>query len=43
MQVKTNLKAGQIITVNIGELQQQNYSEVYQANVFQVSVGPSGG
>jgi|RhiMetdeSRZDD1v2_1073273.scaffolds.fasta_scaffold4170170_2 hypothetical protein len=40
MQVKTNLKAGQIITVNIGELSQSNSSTVEQANVFQISVQP---
>jgi len=38
MQVKTNVKAGQLITVNIGELSQYNSSTVEQANVFQVSV-----
>ena len=43
MKTKTNVKAGQLITVSIEHLQQNNYSEVYQANVFQVSVGPSGG
>jgi len=42
MQVKTNLKAGQVITVNIGQLYQNNESYVSQVNAFVVSAGPSG-